>query len=59
MVLESRVYPGVTKEIVMLLLEKNSGMNCGVDFKETFYNLLGLFKKPPIKEGAVTRSSSS
>jgi UDP-N-acetyl-D-glucosamine/UDP-N-acetyl-D-galactosamine dehydrogenase len=32
-VLESRVYPGVTKEIVMLLLEKNSGMNCGVDFK--------------------------
>lgn len=32
-VLESRVYPGVTKEIVMPLLEKSSGMICGIDFK--------------------------
>ena len=32
-VLESTVYPGVTEEIVMPLLEKSSGMNCGVDFK--------------------------
>jgi nucleotide sugar dehydrogenase len=32
-VLESTVYPGVTEEIVMPLLEKSSGMKCGVDFK--------------------------
>jgi UDP-N-acetyl-D-galactosamine dehydrogenase len=32
-VLESTVYPGVTEEIVVPLLEKSSGMNCGVDFR--------------------------
>jgi len=32
-VLESTVYPGVTEEIVMPLLEKSSGLKCGVDFK--------------------------
>ena len=32
-VLESTVYPGVTEEIVMPLLERSSGMKCGVDFK--------------------------
>ena len=32
-VLESTVYPGVTEEIVFPLLERSSGMKCGVDFK--------------------------
>jgi len=32
-VLESTVYPGVTEEIVMSVLDKSSGMKCGVDFK--------------------------
>jgi nucleotide sugar dehydrogenase len=32
-VLESTVYPGVTEEIAMSVLDKSSGMKCGVDFK--------------------------
>lgn len=32
-VLESTVYPGVTQDLVMPILEKSSGMKCGVDFK--------------------------
>jgi nucleotide sugar dehydrogenase len=32
-VLESTVYPGVTEEIVMPLIEKSSGLKSGVDFK--------------------------
>ncbi len=32
-VLESTVYPGVTEEIVVPILEKESGMICGTDFK--------------------------
>lgn len=32
-VLESTVYPGVTEEICMPILEKESGLKCGVDFK--------------------------
>jgi UDP-N-acetyl-D-glucosamine/UDP-N-acetyl-D-galactosamine dehydrogenase len=32
-VLESTVYPGVTEEIVVPILEQQSGMICGTDFK--------------------------
>lgn len=32
-VLESTVYPGVTEEICMPVLEKESGLKCGADFK--------------------------
>jgi UDPglucose 6-dehydrogenase/UDP-N-acetyl-D-galactosamine dehydrogenase len=32
-ILESTVYPGVTEDIVMPVLEKESGLKCGVDFK--------------------------
>ena len=32
-VYESTVYPGVTEEVCCLVLEKESGLKCGVDFK--------------------------
>ena len=32
-VFESTVYPGVTEEICVTILEKESGLKCGVDFK--------------------------
>jgi UDP-N-acetyl-D-galactosamine dehydrogenase len=32
-ILESTVYPGVTEEIMMPILEKESGLKCGRDFK--------------------------
>jgi UDPglucose 6-dehydrogenase/UDP-N-acetyl-D-galactosamine dehydrogenase len=32
-VLESTVYPGVTEEIIGPILERESGLKCGVDFK--------------------------
>jgi len=31
-VLESTVYPGVTEEVVASILERESKMNCGIDF---------------------------
>ena len=32
-ILESTVYPGTTEEIIMPILEKETGMKCGEDFK--------------------------
>ena len=32
-VYESTVYPGVTEDICIPILEKESGLTCGVDFK--------------------------
>jgi len=35
-ILESTVYPGVTEEIIALILEKGSGFKCGEDFKVAY-----------------------
>jgi UDP-N-acetyl-D-galactosamine dehydrogenase len=35
-ILESTVYPGVTEEIVRPVLEKESGLTCGLDFKVAY-----------------------
>lgn len=36
-VYESTVYPGVKEDICITILEKESGLKCGVDFKHSFY----------------------
>ena len=36
-VFESTVYPGVTEDVCVPIMEKESGLNCGVDFKVGYY----------------------
>ena len=36
-VFESTVYPGVTEDICVPIMEKESGLTCGVDFKVVYY----------------------
>ena len=52
-VFESTVYPGVTEDICIPIIEKESGLKCGVDFflDTPYQNLALLLDIPIIKSG--------
>lgn len=53
-VYESTVYPGVTEEICVPLLEKASGMSCGKDFSEGY----SPERHQPRRQGTYAQNSN-